>query len=60
MDKNGKISIKWAGSSVSGLVVIAGIIALTMGNASLAQFLIVLGLIGAIFMTLIINVARRL
>lgn len=49
------ISIKWIGSSVSGLVVIAGIIAMLIGETSLGATFVVLGLVGAIVMTLIIR-----
>ena len=49
------ISIKWVGKSVSGLVVIAGIIAMFLGDMSTGVTLVVLGLIGAIVMTMIIR-----
>ena len=54
------IGIKWTGSSVSGLVVIAGIIALILNQFGTGLFLIVLGLFGAILMTKIINTCRVL
>ena len=51
----GQLSIKWLGSSVSGLVVIAGIIAMVMGNTGTGIFLIMSGLVGAILITAIIR-----
>ena len=60
------IKIKWGGSSVSGLVVIAGIISIILSqifnNSTLLLFgfiFVLLGLIGAIIMTVIINQSRR-
>jgi predicted membrane channel-forming protein YqfA (hemolysin III family) len=57
-----KIDIKWSGSSVCGLVVIAGIICILLSvipNNSLllalGVFFIILGLVGALFMTAIIR-----
>jgi hypothetical protein len=55
MNKRGQISIKWLGSSVSGLVVIAGIIELVLGKTDTGVLLVVLGLIGAVAMTAIIR-----
>ena len=49
------ISIKWLGSSVSGLVVIAGIVAMLLGNESQGTMFVILGLVGAIVMTMIIK-----
>ena len=60
------IKIKWSGGSVSGLVVIAGIISIILSqifnNSTLLLFgfiFVLLGLIGAIIMTVIINQNRR-
>ena len=56
------VLIKWIGSSVSGLVVIAGIVCIilsTMVQSSallpLGVFFVILGLAGAIIMTAIIR-----
>jgi len=57
MNKKGGINIviKWLGSSVSGLVVIAGIVALLIGQTVLGTVFVLSGLFGAILMTLIIR-----
>jgi len=57
-NKKGFISIKWLGSSVSGLVVIAGIVALLLGQTSTGILFVILGLIGAILMTAVIRGLR--
>lgn len=49
------INIKWFGKSVSGLVVIAGIIAMLKGNNEQGTLFVILGLVGAIVMTMIIR-----
>ena len=56
-----EMAIKWIGSSVSGLVVIAGIICIILSvvaNAKtlgLGVFFVILGLLGALAMTYIIR-----
>ena len=53
-------SIKWAGSSVSALVVIAGlIIAVFTDQKSTGYFFIGAGLVGALLITLIITLGRH-
>lgn len=51
----GMISIRWLGSSVSGLVVIAGIVAMIIGHIALGAAFVIAGLVGAILMTAIIR-----
>jgi len=49
------ISIKWLGRSVSGLVVIAGIISILIGQQALGTLFVLAGLGGAVVMTAIIK-----
>jgi hypothetical protein len=54
------INIKWLGSSVSGLVVIAGIICIMLSSSNwvllpVGIVFVILGLLGAILMTAIIR-----
>ena len=52
MNKLGQFSsIRWAGSSVSALVVIAGLIVYVMGDKTTGTWLIILGLIAAFAMS---------
>ncbi len=44
-------SIRWSGGSVSGLVVIAGLIVYFIGDKSLGTMLMILGLAAAFFMS---------